>query len=144
MPACYHGYNALMRILISLAVLLVHTVACTEQYPDWQGQLARAGGSANGPQVLRAFADTSGFKPMPPPRAGDWRLGPGQSEQPQTLTAYRSSSPVRATKIRDRIVLQPLGPFKAAQQELLRTLRDFCAVYFGCEVELARPLPLPN
>lgn len=107
------------------------------------GKVGRAGKEGKGPWVLARIADDSDFSPLPPARPGDWRRGPGSDEEPQSLNAYVSSNPVRATKRRRRIVLQPIGPFDGRGRELLAAVRRWAGAFFATTVDVASPVPLP-
>jgi archaemetzincin len=113
---------------------------------------ARAAGDARAPEAPRAkgdtkapeaaFADTEGFKPMPKPKPGDWLSRfkePGQS-----FKEYLRSRPVRRTKKRFRIVLQPMGPFSRKERDLLQKLKAFTAIYFDSDVSVTTPIELPK
>jgi archaemetzincin len=91
----------------------------------------------------RAFiADPESFTPKLPPRPGDWleRF----PETGTTFEEYVRSHPVTRTAQRDKIVLQPLGPFREDERKLLATLREYTAVFFDCPVIVAPDLPLPQ
>jgi archaemetzincin len=91
----------------------------------------------------RAFsADPESFTPKRPPRRGDWleRF----PETGTTFEEYVRSRPVTRTAQRDKIVLQPLGPFREDERKLLETLREYTAVFFDCPVVIAPDLPLPK
>src|SRR5262249_17070306 len=86
-------------------------------------------------------ADPQSFTPKLPPRPGAWleRF----PETGTTFEEYVRSHPVTRTAQRDKIVLQPLGPFREDERKLLETLREYTTVFFDCPVVIAPDLPLP-
>jgi archaemetzincin len=81
------------------------------------------------------------FEKKRPARDGDWLdrfPEPGQS-----FLRYQSQNPVRPTKKRRTIVLQPLGSFDGKNAALLETLRLGLAIFFALPVELQKPIALP-
>jgi archaemetzincin len=87
-------------------------------------------------------ADAKSFTLKLPPRPGDWldRF----HEAGTTFEQYIRSAPVTRTAQRDRIVLQPLGPFRRDERVLLEKLREYTAAFFDCPVVVAPDLPLPQ
>ena len=66
-------------------------------------------------------------------------------EAGQSLELYKSrDSRVLTTPNRHTIVLQPVGEFSDAQQELLEALREYAQVYFQMQSRVARPMALPE
>ncbi len=100
------------------------------------------GARAFDPDNPAFVADPESFTPKLRPRPGDWleRF----HETGNTFEEYVRSSPVTRTAERDRIVLQPLGPFRGSERKLLETLREYTAVFFDCPVIIAPDLPLPQ
>jgi archaemetzincin len=88
------------------------------------------------------IADPESFALKLPPRPGDWleRV----AETGITFDEYVGAGPLRRTARRDRIVLQPLGPFREGERALLEKLREYTAVFFDCPVVIAPDLPLPE
>jgi archaemetzincin len=82
------------------------------------------------------------FEKKRKPKPGEWldRF----PESGQSFLRYQGSKPVRPTKERGTIVLQPLGEFRASERELLETLRVALAIFFQLPVELRASLPLPD
>jgi archaemetzincin len=90
-----------------------------------------------------AFGDDSAhFSPKRPPEPGDWldRF----PETGTTFEEYQSSDITRKTLQRNRIVLQPLGPFDQHQRSLLAELREYTAIFFDTPTDVAPALPLPQ
>ncbi|MBI4613817.1 MAG: hypothetical protein HY720_09420 [Planctomycetes bacterium] len=104
--------------------------------------LARAGDG--GPRVLAAYASRDGFDSLPAPRSGDWRLGPGRDEEPQSFLDYAASSPVRATEEQTRIVLVPIGSMGERGDEILSSMRRYGEIFFGCRVDVGEAAALPE
>jgi archaemetzincin len=85
--------------------------------------------------------DEAGFTRLTTENANGWY---NVSREPiQSFDYYRSLKPLRPTKERRTIVLQPIGPFDARQTRLLGDLKEFCAAFFQLPVRLEKPLPLP-
>lgn len=101
-------------------------------------------GGARGfdPRDKAFIADPESFTPKLPPRPGDWleRF----PETGTTFEEYVRSNPVTRTAQRNKIVLQPLGPFRDDERKLLETLREYTAVFFDCPVVVTPDLPLPK
>jgi len=82
------------------------------------------------------------FEKKRPARSGDWLAR--FPEKGQSFLRYQSSSPVRPTQERTRIVLQPLGKFDAQGLKLMATLREYLAIFFALPVDVGEPLALPK
>jgi archaemetzincin len=76
------------------------------------------------------------------PERGDWLAE--HAEAYQSYEAYVASDPVRPTRSRTRIVLQPLGPFSARGKELLAAVREHATIFFALEVSTAPAIALPR
>ena len=100
------------------------------------------GPRAFGPDNPAFIADPDSFPTKLAPRPGDWleRF----HERGPTFEEYVRSNPVTRTAQRDKIVLQPLGPFRREERALLETLREYTAAFFDCPVAVAPDLPLPS
>jgi archaemetzincin len=103
--------------------------------------MADAGPPAFDPRDPAFVADPESFPVKAPPRPGDWLLR--FPETGTTFDEYVHSDPVTRTAQRDKIVIQPLGPFRDDERQLLETLREYTAVFFDCPVVVAPDLPLP-
>ncbi len=91
----------------------------------------------------KAFAeDPEHFPPKRPAEEGDWLAR--FPETGTTFEEYQSSNFTRKTAARNRIVLQPLGPFDEQQTRLLHKLRDYTAIFFDTPTDLAQGIPLPE
>jgi archaemetzincin len=153
----------LLRWVLILTVLFAAVAACrTSPSPapppsaapalpsSPQAPLATASARPRSPGDARTFAlgdpafdaDPESFTTKLPPRPGDWleRF----PETGTTFDEYVRSSPVGRTARRERIVLQPLGPFRDEERRLLETLREYTAAFFDCPVIVAPDLPLPQ
>ena len=82
------------------------------------------------------------FQPLRYPRGSDWLAC--HHEDGQTFEEYVASDPVKLTKARDRLVIQPVGTFTPKQDKMLEAMREHMAAYFQCKVELEKPVPLPK
>jgi archaemetzincin len=90
-----------------------------------------------------AFAeDPEHFPPKRPAEEGDWLAR--FPETGTTFEEYQSSNITRKTRERNRIVLQPLGPFDERQTHLLQKLREYAAIFFDTPTDLAPNIPLPE
>jgi len=82
------------------------------------------------------------FPALKYPTGYDWLAR--HDEAGQTFEAYAKSKPTRLTRRRNRIVIQPVGPFTPKQQKMLEALREHMAIYFQCKVDLFKAVPLPK
>jgi archaemetzincin len=82
------------------------------------------------------------FPPMRYPRGSDWLAC--HNESGRTYGRYIRCSPVRLTKKRNRIVLQPVGKFTAKQTKMLEAMREHLAIYYQCKVDMFKPVALPK
>ena len=94
-------------------------------------------------EVAKAFQfDPAFFRRMGKPKPGDWLYQ--FKERHRSFEGYVASKPVRPTRTRKTIVLQPYGPFTASEKALLEKLRQYAAIYFQVPVRIGEPLPLPT
>ncbi len=128
-------------LVAGLALARRVSVGDEELPPDLEAKLGR---TKAGHEALLTLSDETGFEALPPPRRGDWRLGPGEDEEPQSFRAYAAGSPVRATEERSRIVLAPLGDFDDEGRQVLETMRAYGETFFGCPVAIGEALELPE
>jgi archaemetzincin len=82
------------------------------------------------------------FPPLKYPTGSDWLAR--HHEAGQTFEAYVKSRPTKLTRRRNRIVIQPVGPFTPTQKKMLGALREHMAIYFQCRVDLFKAVPLPK
>jgi len=87
------------------------------------------------------YFDPTGFQRLGPVRPGDWLSR--FEESGQSFARYRDSDPPRAKGKRKVLVLQPLGPFRPEEKDLLRDAAGFASVYFQLPVRINRRAPLP-
>jgi len=80
------------------------------------------------------------WKKLKAPQPGEWLWS--FPEAGQTFREYQDAAPVRGTAERRRIYLQPF-PTRPPAPDLLPGLADFLAAFFGREVEVLPPRPLP-
>ena len=76
-----------------------------------------------------------------PAQEGDWLAR--FSEPGQSFMAYRAADPVRPTRTRHRLVLQPLGELRPREEEALRVMQDYMRRFFAVSVDIAAQRPLP-
>lgn len=79
--------------------------------------------------------------PLAAPQPGEWLWH--HDEPGQSLTAYKASQPIRSTKRRSVLYIQPLGEFSATQQKILNRTAEYMHLYFGlplwlCPICLAK------
>jgi archaemetzincin len=124
-----------------------------------------AGCDARPPRARRLFSGLSAVEPQgpapPAPHApdpfafdeelferkrkaepGDWLAQ--HAEAYQSYASYVASDPVRPTRARSSLVLQPLGPFSVKGKEILLAVREHAAIFFSIEVSTAPPMALPR
>jgi len=74
------------------------------------------------------------------PRPGDWL---DQHDEPgQTFRQYVRGRPVRPTKERGVIYVQPLGDFNRTQRKVIDLTAEFMGIYFDLPVKVGEDLPL--
>ena len=71
-------------------------------------------------------------KKLGKPKPGDWL--DAHTEKGQTFQQYLRCRPVRPTKARSVIYIQPLGEFDETQRKIITQTADFMGRYFGLEV----------
>lgn len=134
------------RARLRLLVLIVACAAALVGLIAWQsGKELRATRVERAAEMEAAYLpDEELFRPLPPPKEGDWLAGPGRTESAQTFTQYVQSRPRGAGGGRTTIVLQPLGTFSPREATLLEKMRAYAAIFFGLPARLAPPRPLPQ
>ncbi len=93
-------------------------------------------------EYAKSYAASELFPPLVYPQGGDWLAA--HHEAGETFEKYVESRPIKLTRERNRIVLQPVGPFTPQQEKLLEAMREFMAIYFQCKVDLLKPVDLPK
>ena len=93
-------------------------------------------------EYAKSYKASDLFPLLDYPRGSDWLAC--HSEAGQTFDEYVGSDPVKLTKTRNRIVVQPVGEFTDKQQKMLEALREYMAIYFQCKVDLEKAVPLPK
>lgn len=76
--------------------------------------------------------------PLAPPQPGDWR--DSHPEAGQSFTEYLATQPNRPTATRHTIYVQPLGPFSAAQRQIVKLAAEYLGRYFGLPVVIEADL----
>jgi len=116
-------------IVLLAAAILAHAVAAA-----WAEENRK---------LDRAFKfDPEFFRRMGKPKSGEWLHQ--FKETYRSFEAYVASRPVRPTRRRKVIVLQPYGPFTTSERARLEKLRRYTAIYFQVPVRIEEPLPLPT
>jgi len=92
-------------------------------------------GSLDGfsPVMKRAF-DPDDFEAMNEPGSHDWLAN--HPERGQTFQRYVKEGFVTPDKTRNNIYLLPIGGFSKGRSPSIKSLREFCAAYFGMKVKL--------
>ena len=83
------------------------------------------------------------WKPLGPPREGDWRWHYPQ-EKGQTFAAYRAASPVRGAGERDTIYIQPFLTRPPRDGRLLERMETVLEAFFGRPVTVLPNRALPE
>jgi archaemetzincin len=81
------------------------------------------------------------WKPLPPPRPGEWRWR--YPERGQTFAEYKDAQPVRPTPPRRTIYLQPFLTRPPRDARELEHVRGLLEAFFGLEVAVLGGRPLP-
>jgi len=82
------------------------------------------------------------WRRLPAPRKGDWlAVFP---EKGQTFAEYKRADPVRGSETRRRIYLQPWLTRPSTEPNLLSTIADLLGAWFGREVTILEPQPIPR
>ena len=74
------------------------------------------------------------------PGPSDWLAN--HPESGQTYTQYTRCRPVKPTKARGVIYVQPLGKFNETQRRIVKLTADFMGIYFDLPVKILDDLPL--
>ena len=75
-----------------------------------------------------------------PPQPGDWLNS--HPERGQTFEEYLQCSPIRPTKERGTIYIQPLGDFTKGQRKVVERTAEFISLYFNLPVKIKKDIPL--
>jgi archaemetzincin len=78
--------------------------------------------------------------PLGRPQPGDWL--DRHDEAGQTYQQYLRSDPVKPTKARGILYVQPLGEFNKTQRKIIDQTAEFMGIYFGLPVKVCDDLPL--
>jgi archaemetzincin len=79
-------------------------------------------------------------EPIGKPQPGDWLAE--HPESGQTYARYLKSKPVRPTKERGTLYVQPLGSFTDTQRKIVRRTAEYMQCHFGVPVKVRDDLPL--
>jgi len=75
-----------------------------------------------------------------PPQAGDWIV---QHPEPgQTYQQYVRSQPIKPSRKRRMINVQPVGDFTPTQRKIIDRTAEFLGIYFDLPVKVRDSLPL--
>lgn len=69
---------------------------------------------------------------MAPVKSGDWLAS--HHEEGQTFAQYVRSKPVKLTRQRSKLYVQPIGKFEGKKRDVVNLAAEFMGIYFGCEV----------
>ena len=101
-----------------------------------------AGEKAKAEKALaKATTDDTGFEKVPTPGPADWLAN--HKEPGQTFEEYVRSKPLRPTKPRLAIVLQPLGGFSKEEKKVLAKAAEYAHIFFQLEVRTEGETALP-
>jgi len=79
-------------------------------------------------------------EPLREPGPSDWLAN--HKESGQTFQQYLTSKPVRPTRGRRTIYIQPLGPFTEKQREIIDLSAEFLRLYYNLPVKIQKDLAL--
>jgi archaemetzincin len=79
-------------------------------------------------------------EPMKSPAPGEWLQG--HPERPETYRQFVAAGPIKATKERRTIWIQPIGEFTAEQRKIVELSSEFLGHYFQLPVRIAKDWPL--
>ena len=133
------------RIIIVLlaAVLVVGCGSEAEGRPKKRGKGDRLKARWEKWQAYaKTYKASKLFPPLRYPRGHDWLAA--HHENGQTYEEYVQADPVKLTKKRNRLVLQPVGTFTEKQKRMLEAMREHLAIYFQCKADLSKAVPLPK
>lgn len=86
-------------------------------------------------------AEEVGWTRLDPDRPTGWLQS--FAEPVQSLALYQTQNPMRPTRTRRTIVLQPLGTLNSEQKKMLPLLRDYAKAFVQLPVRVAPPLVMP-
>ncbi|MGV3696441.1 archaemetzincin [Flavobacterium sp.] len=75
---------------------------------------------------------------LAPPREGEWLKE--HKENPETFEQYIAKKPVRTSKERRTIYLQPIGTFSSMEQKMLKLTTEYTEDFFGLKTVLLEPI----
>lgn len=79
---------------------------------------------------------------MGEPKPGEWLYVHGDEEKGQTFKQYIRYRPIRPTRSRDTIVIQPLGEFTKEQRKVMALTTEFMGLYYDLPVRVEKDKPL--
>ena len=74
------------------------------------------------------------------PKPGEWLAA--HEEPGQTFRQYVAARPVKPTKSRNVVYIQPLGDFTKTQRKIIDLTAEFMGIYFDLPVKVREDLPL--
>lgn len=77
------------------------------------------------------------------PAPGRW-MATYPNEPGQTFDQYLASHPRHATATRNKLYIQPLGPFSAEQSRIVELTADYMGWFFGLPIEIQPALPITS
>ena len=69
---------------------------------------------------------------MEPIRSGDWLES--HDEDGQTFAQYLNAKPIKLSKKRNKLYVQPIGKFDGKKKEIIELAAEFMEIYFCCDV----------
>ncbi len=76
------------------------------------------------------------------PKPGDWLAS--HKEEGQTFPQYRKQNPIKATKTRNVIYLQPLGNLNKTHKEVIKITGEVLSAWYGLEVKTKKQMSLSS
>jgi archaemetzincin len=85
--------------------------------------------------------DGADFPRKAPPRPGDWLSV--RPEKGQSVAEYKRECANRRREGRETIVVQPLGDILKRNADVIESVREYCAIFYGCPAETAGAIGMP-
>ena len=108
---------------LAIIILILGTLSCKEKAPENKSTIQKL--SVNDIKL----AD---------PKPGEWLYA--HEEFGQTFNQYIQTKPIRPTKDRNVIYLQPIGAFDSLQQSYISDTQSYLRIFFGLDVELLQTM----
>ncbi|HSF41462.1 MAG TPA: archaemetzincin [Thermoanaerobaculia bacterium] len=129
-----------VSLAVLLVVLLLATVHCDRPRREPPGK------PIQGPTVQRLRTVMQAVDPLfirkGKPAPERWMAT--YNEPGQTFDQYLASRPRHATATRNKLYIQPIGPFSAEQSRIVELTADYMGRFFGLPVEVQPALPITD